>query len=65
MKEIAKSIDKDIKIDEYNVAQFHKPEDLTSVFRKLTNGAAKVSNDLPPVVFFDEFDSALGNEELG
>jgi hypothetical protein len=59
VKEIAKCINKNIKYLECNIAQFRKPEDLTSVFRQLPAG------DPPPVVLFDEFDSALGGEKLG
>lgn len=112
VKEIAKSINEKMEFLEFNLAQFQKPEDLTSAFRKLklkypptpattttsptntsptntsptntspTNTASLIdttnptntsghidttnpTNNFPPVVFFDEFDFALGSENLG
>jgi hypothetical protein len=63
--EIAKSINayyNKAGISEFNVAQFRKPEDLTSVFRELSKSS---TSSPPPIIFFDEFDSALGAEKLG
>jgi hypothetical protein len=75
VKEIAKSVhyDEDEML-EFNVAQFRTTKDLDNAFdtvserykqyldkaKKKGGGKAK-----PPLAFFDEFDCALGNDDLG
>jgi hypothetical protein len=65
VKEIAADIGYgDDDIIEFNVSQFRTPADLTQAFRDI---AFKISEqkEPPPLAFFDEFDSALDNQELG
>jgi hypothetical protein len=63
VKQIAGMIEPSkIEILEYNVAQFHSPEDLGIALTKVAsvNNQGKI-----PVVFFDEFDCALSDKALG
>lgn len=65
VKEIAASLRyDDDDIIEFNVSQFRTPADLTQAFRDI---AFKISEqkEPPPLAFFDEFDSALDDQELG
>ena len=62
VKEIAADIGYgDDNIIEFNVSQFRTPADLTQAFRDI----AFKQKEPPPLVFFDEFDSALDNQALG
>ena len=69
IKQIAESIDdgisgdfKHLHVIECNVSQFRSVEDLGHVITRIAsvNNRGKI-----PLVFFDEFDCALGNEALG
>ena len=62
VKEIAADIGYgDDNIIEFNVSQFRTPADLSQAFRDI----AFKQKEPPPLVFFDEFDSALDNQALG
>ncbi len=50
------------KLLKYNLAQFSSPDDLATPFLEIKNNTG---GDLPLLVFFDEFDCRLGDEELG
>jgi ATPase family associated with various cellular activities (AAA) len=65
VKKIAESVlsDNRVVFVEQNLSQFTSPDELADVFHKvrdITLDASKL-----PVVFFDEFDAALGGNELG
>jgi len=48
-----------------NVAQMEKPEDLARALIQVTGNAGNSEDEPPPLVFLDEFDSKLGDENLG
>lgn len=60
--EIAKTISDDITELEFNLSQFQSPKDLFSAFHMVqgTSLDGKI-----PLVFFDEFDSKINNENFG
>ena len=61
--QVAKSIDSE-KIEKvaFNISQFISTKDLTNAFHRVRDISLKGKI---PLVFFDEFDSKLENEELG
>ena len=60
--QLAKSISKDkIKKMEFNVSQFQSPKDLIKAFHRVRDVALK---GIIPLVFFDEFDSSFGTDQL-
>ncbi len=62
VKQIAKSLGKDRVVeDENNLSQFTSPADLS---RALIRTRDKGVGSKVPLVFFDEFDAALGGEQL-
>lgn len=61
VKQLAKSISKDIDDIEFNVSQFNDLADLTAAMHKIRD---MVLTGKIPLVFFDEFDSSF-NGELG
>lgn len=65
VKEIAASVGyAEDDIIEFNVSQFRTPADLTAAFHDIEVRISK-KKEPPPLAFFDEFDSALDNQELG
>lgn len=60
--QLAKSISKDkIEKMEFNVSQFQSPNDLIKAFHRVRDVALK---GIIPLVFFDEFDASVGEENL-
>lgn len=59
--QLAQSISKDIKKIEFNISQFSKPEDLVHALHKVRD--ITLEGNIP-LVFFDEFDSSVGKDEL-
>lgn len=62
IKEIVKSIEPNWKPLEFNLAQFSQPEELADAFLQITSEG---TTGIPPIAFFDEFDSRLSGAELG
>lgn len=60
--EIAKSISEDIEKLEFNLSQFESSKDLFNAFHIVQSTSLKGKI---PLVFFDEFDSKLDNEDFG
>jgi hypothetical protein len=66
VKQIARALGED-KIGprlEFNVAQYRSLDDLAKDFARITQTAKNEASKIP-LVFFDEFDCALGGHELG
>ncbi len=61
VKELAKSISKDIEKIEFNISQFNNPEDLINGLHKVRDIVLKGKI---PLVFFDEFDSSFSDNKL-
>jgi hypothetical protein len=63
VKQVAGSLGiSDIEPMEFNVSQFGAPDDLAKALHKVQD---KVLSGVVPLVFFDEFDTTLGSEQLG
>jgi DNA polymerase III delta prime subunit len=61
IKELIKSLGRK-DIEEYNLSQFSSPDELHRVFQRIRDYSFKKE---VPLVFFDEFDSKLGSDDLG
>ena len=62
--EVARSVDKKDRIEklDFNVSQWNDPEYLVNALHRVRDYAIRGK---VPLVFFDEFDSRLGTQELG
>ncbi|MBI2835743.1 MAG: ATPase [Acidobacteria bacterium] len=63
ISEVARSLLPDqIKVLEFNLSQFERPDDLLDAFHQIRD--AGLAGQIP-LVFWDEFDTALGGQPLG
>jgi len=62
IKEVAKTVNTEIKLIECNLAQFTSANDL---YKKLLEARNYAREGQCPIVFLDEFDSPLGDEPFG
>lgn len=65
VQQVAEYIKGDVEIDmlpAFNLSQFHGVEELTAAFHIVRDSSVKKR---VPLVFFDEFDAALGTDPLG
>lgn len=60
--QIAESISENIEKLEFNLSQFKSPEDLFTAFHNIQSSSLK---EKVPLVFFDEFDSPIGDVSYG
>jgi len=62
VRQVARSVSKDIRIIEFNIAQWTDPEELYEALQQVRDEA--LSGKIP-LVLWDEFDCNLGNVKLG
>ncbi|MEI9954314.1 MAG: AAA family ATPase [Pseudomonadota bacterium] len=62
VKQIAEHLDPNIKILEFNMAQFRSPDDLGQALSRVSS---ENKGKAVPLAFFDEFDCALNGMQLG
>jgi hypothetical protein len=62
VRQVARSVSKDITIIEFNIAQWTDPEELYGALQQVRDEALSGKT---PLVLWDEFDCDLGNVELG
>jgi len=62
VKQVIKSIIEDIEILTFNISEFTNPKQLARAFHQASD---KTGGKRIPLVFFDEFDSKMENQECG